>query len=104
MLSIILGFFLITSAYTGVIEAPQALMDFQQNPSEIEWKKIDTVHFEIIFPKEVEVQAQRVTHLLEAAYPLVTRSLEVAPPKLSLILQNQSTISNGFVTLAPRRS
>ena len=104
MLSIILGFFLITSAFTEVIKAPQALMDFQQNPSEIEWKKIDTVHFEIIFPKEVEVQAQRVTHLLEAAYPLVTRSLEVAPPKLSLILQNQSTISNGFVTLAPRRS
>jgi hypothetical protein len=88
----------------AVIEAPKAGINFEQNPSHLVWKKIDSEHFEVIFPAEVEEEAQRVTHLLEVAYPLVTRSLEVAPPKISLILQNQSTVSNGFVTLAPRRS
>jgi hypothetical protein len=79
-------------------------IDFNQNPNSIEWKKIDTTHFEIIFPLEVEQQAQRVAHLLEKAYDFVSRSMETYPPKISLILQNQSVNSNGFVTLAPRRS
>lgn len=88
----------------SVLEAPAIYADYEQNPSSIEWKKIDSLHFEIIFPAGVEKDAQRVAHLLETAYPLVTRSLEVAPARISLILQNQSTVSNGFVTLAPRRT
>lgn len=104
MLSILTSFFLVAFTFASVIEAPQVLIDFQQNPSPMVWKKIDSEHFEIIFSPETEADAQRVTHLLEMAYPLVSRSLEVQPEKISLILQNQSTISNGFVTLAPRRS
>lgn len=104
MLSFILGFLLLTLSFADVIEAPLAMYDFEQNPSSLEWKKIDSEHFEVIFPKEIEADAQRVTHMLEVAWPLVTRSLESQPPKISLILQNQSTISNGFVSLAPRRS
>ena len=91
-------------AHTAILEAPKVLIDYQQNPSEIEWRKIDTQHFEIIFPQDVEVKAQKVAHLLEKVYPFVSRSLEVLPPRISIILQNQSTISNAFVTLAPRRS
>ena len=79
-------------------------IDFEQNPNSLEWKKIDSEHFEIIFPQEVQAEAQKVAHLLEKAYPYVSRSLEVQPAKISLVLQNQSMQSNGFVTLAPRRS
>lgn len=104
MLTVILGLLFLSFTYADVIEAPAPYIDYQQNPSTMEWNKIETEHFEIIFHKDIEKQAQRVTHLLETAYPLVTRSLQVYPKKISLILQNQSTISNGFVTLAPRRS
>ena len=104
MLAVIFSLLLFSFSFAKVIEAPVPLVDFQQNPSVIEWSKIDTEHFEIIFPKGIEKHAQRVSHLLETAYPLVSRSLEVYPKKISLILQNQSTVSNGFVTLAPRRS
>lgn len=86
------------------IDAPIVAIDFQQNPTDIEWHHITTEHFDIIFPDELEGDAQRVAHLLEKAYPYVTRSLEVKPPRIPLILQNQSVQSNGFVTLAPRRS
>lgn len=88
----------------NVIEAPIIEADFAQNPSHIKWRVIETEHFDIIFPQEIEDEAQRVAHLLEKAYPYVTRSLEVEPPRIPLVLQNQSTNSNGFVTLAPRRS
>lgn len=92
------------SVHADVIEAPVNLIDFQQNPTQLNWQKIDTEHFELIFPHEATEIAQKVAHLLEKAYPYVTRSQEELPPKISLVLQNQSTQANGFVTLAPRRS
>lgn len=104
MLLFLTGLLLISFSFADVLESTPVLIDYEQNPTSIEWKAIDTKHFEIIFPKEVTAEAQRVAHLLEAAYPVVTRSLQVSPKKISIILQNQSTLSNGFVTLAPRRS
>lgn len=92
------------ASFVPVIESPYLEADYSQNPSHIEWKYISTSHFDIIFPGEVEREAQRVAHLLEKAYPFVSQSLESPPPKIPLVLQNQSVISNGFVTLAPRRS
>ena len=95
---------LVQAAFAQVIEAPLTAIDYQQNPSDIVWRHIVTEHFDIIFPEEIEAQGQRVAHLLEKAYPYVTRSMETLPPRIPLILQNQSVQSNGFVTLAPRRS
>lgn len=97
-------FFVVLDVRANVIEAPPIAVDFAQNPSHLEWRHIVTEHFDIIFPHDIEDEAQRVAHLLEKAYPYVTRSLETRPPRIPLILQNQSTTSNGFVTLAPRRS
>ncbi len=107
MLQFLLCLILSSSVFADVLEGPLNMVnpiDFEQNPTHIEWKKIETEHFEIIFPEEIEYSAQRVAHLVEKAYPYVARSLESLPPKIPLVLQNQSTQSNGFVTLAPRRS
>lgn len=96
--------FLSFRVISSPVEAPYLAPDYQQNPSQLKWKHIVSEHFDIIFPEGVEREALRVSELLEHAYPYVTRSLEVAPPRIPLILQNQSVVSNGFVTLAPRRS
>lgn len=103
-LLLVILFFVIFNVRATVIEAPAIGVDFAQNPSHLEWRHIVTEHFDIIFPSDIEDEAQRVAHILEKAYPYVTRSLEVRPPRIPLVLQNQSTTSNGFVTLAPRRS
>lgn len=103
MLSSIL-FLLLSFNVFAQVEAPVNPVDYEQNPPHLQWRKIDTEHFELIFPKEIEEDAQRVAHLLEKAYPFVAKSQGVLPPKIPLVLQNQSVISNGFVTLAPRRS
>lgn len=101
---LILVLLLIQVAFASVIEAPFLSFDFEQNPSDMNWRQITTEHFDVIFPEEIEEDAQKAAHLLEKAYPYVTRSLETKPHRIPLILQNQSVQSNGFVTLAPRRS
>lgn len=104
MASLFLIFFLGLPSLASVLEGPVLTPDYQQNPRAIEWRRILTKNFEIIFPAGIEEEAQRVSALLEKVYPYVSRSLEVRPPKIPLVLQNQSVQSNGFVTLAPRRS
>ncbi len=91
-------------SFADVIAPPLPLFDYDQNPSGMTWKQIETDHFQLIFPQEVEKEAQRVIHTLETVYPHVVRSLDKAPKKIPLVLQNQPTTSNGFVTLAPWRS
>lgn len=73
-----------------------------QNPPGIEWRVIETPHFEIIFPKEIENDAERVANTLEHVYPHVSKTLKTRPGRVSVILQNQLSESNGFMTFFPR--
>ncbi|BDD04167.1 hypothetical protein AUTU_16500 [Aureibacter tunicatorum] len=74
------------------------------NPSNLKWYRIKTDNFSVVFPKGFYFQANRVANNLEAIYLPVSSSLEVDPHHLTVILQNQGSISNGFVTMSPRRS
>lgn len=74
-----------------------------QNPN-LDWKKIDTDHYEITFPKELEQDGKRVADTLEKVYVPLSKTLKTAPTKITILLFNQSTASNAMVTLAPRRS
>ncbi|HXH30140.1 MAG TPA: hypothetical protein VNJ01_04955 [Bacteriovoracaceae bacterium] len=103
MFLIILTFFLCLPG-RAVIEAPYLAASADQNPSSIQWRHIVTEHFDVIFPEEIEQKARTAAYLLEKAYPYVAASLEVKPKKIPLVLQNQSIVSNGFVSLGPRRT
>ncbi|NBB28858.1 hypothetical protein [Cellulophaga sp. BC115SP] len=76
----------------------------QQNPPSVRWSKINTPHFRLIFPTTNTEEGQRLANVLETVYEPVSSSLGKNPRKISVLLQNQTTISNGFVTLLPRRS
>ncbi len=76
----------------------------QQNPSSLKWKEINSEHAKIVFPSELENQAQKVANLIDYLYPLETKTLTGKPKKLPLLIYNQSTISNGFVGMRPWRS
>lgn len=75
-----------------------------QNPPSVRWSKINTPHFRLIFPSTNAAEGQRLANVLETVYEPVSSSLGKKPRKISVLLQNQTTISNGFVTLLPRRS
>ena len=80
------------------------LFDSDQNPPTLKWQQINTPNFQIIYPTEFSTEAQRMANTLQNIISKVSQSLKVKPRKISIILQNQSTTSNGFVQLAPRRS
>ncbi len=82
----------------------QAQTTLPNLPPSIKWRQINTPHFKIILPQGFEIQGQRMANTLEHLYAPVSKSLNAEPRKISIILQNQHAVSNGFVTLGPRRS
>lgn len=74
------------------------------NPTTLRWYKVSTPHFNVLFPKGFEEQAMRMANTLEYIREPEAASMGVKPRPISVILQNQSSISNAFVALAPRRS
>jgi hypothetical protein len=76
----------------------------ENNPTGISWYQVNTPHFRVLFPEGFDGQAQRVANTLEYIHDAEAKSLGTSPRKISIILQNQSSVSNGFVSLLPRRS
>lgn len=98
-LGLLLGCFFTCSALGQEIG-----VGLEQNPARLRWQQIRTPHFQIIFPKGFDPEAQRMANTMEAVYEPVSASLDRRPRRLPLLLQNQTTVSNGFVTILPRRS
>ena len=84
--------------------AGQTLPVLDQNPASLHWYRLTTPHFRVLYPAGFDSTAQRTAHRLESLYEPSSASLERRPRTISVLLQNQTTNSNGFVTLYPRRS
>lgn len=93
------SFFLILSVTQG-----QEVFFEGQNPPGIEWKKIETPHYKIVFPFEIEEDAQHVANILESTRNAVSYSLNYYSPKVTVILHNNNLDSNAYVAIGPRRS
>lgn len=94
---------LLISSFTSFSALGQ-LADYGQNPPGLRWQEIETPHFKIMFPESVRVTARRTANVLEQLYQGGTGLLHPFPDKIPIVLQNQTVISNGFVTLAPWRA
>src|SRR5690606_1235180 len=68
-----------------------------------QWNQITTSNFQVIYPQGIDSVANLFANQLEYVYEFVAKSLGHQPSKISVLLHNQSTISNGFVTWAPKR-
>lgn len=80
------------------------LYNLGQNPSGTKWSQIKTDNFQLIFPNDFKDKAQELANLLNYANKKSRLTLKTKPKKISIILQNNTTVDNGFVTLAPKRS
>ncbi|MEO7962970.1 MAG: hypothetical protein ABIT38_03575, partial [Gemmatimonadaceae bacterium] len=78
--------------------------DAQQNPRGIDWRRIDTPHFSIIFPDSLGREAQRAATLLEGTYSPLRKTLVTRSGRVPVVLNNRSMTSNAFVSWAPRQS
>ncbi len=75
-----------------------------QNNPPLHWYQIDAPNFKIIYPKGFEEQANRMANTMEHIRKPEAASLGPEPKKIAMVMQNQSTTSNAFVTITPRRS
>jgi len=76
-----------------------------QYPPGMQWRRIRTAHFDIIYPSEIETDAQRCANALEALYAPLSESLGAALPRHSAILladQDVTRFSGGSIGLFPR--
>jgi hypothetical protein len=96
--------YLVSLLLFGCVLTAAAQDVLENNPPSVKWYKIKTPHFRILYPKGFEAEAQRVANTLEHIREPEAKSLGVEPRKISIVLQNQSAVSNGFVSMVPRRS
>ena len=79
-------------------------VNYGQNPPSLQWKHLNSAHFNLIFPVEISWKAEKLSQVLERVYEVENHSLPVKTQPISIILQTQPIESNAFVLLAPRRS
>src|SRR5690606_35052825 len=58
----------------------------------------------LIYPTELEKEAQRMTGTIAHIFPSDGASLGVKKTTLPILFQNRGVIANGFVQLAPKKS
>lgn len=93
--------FFIFSLITKILQAQYYVKG--QDPASIRWKEINSKHFQVLFPENYSKEGQRLTNILEYSFPHVSEQLDHQPAKIPVIVHNYSTISNGFVSWAPKR-
>ncbi len=81
----------------------QSTTVLENNPS-LKWYQINTPNFKIIYPKGFEEQANRMANTMEHIRTPEANTMGEEPRKISVVLQNQSSVSNAFVSITPRRS
>jgi len=80
------------------------VFDAYQNPFNVKWRQIKTSGFTIIYPTEMETEAQRMAGTIRYIFPLVGKSLGVKKANFPILLQDRGVVANGFVQLAPKKS
>ncbi len=77
---------------------------FGGNPPSIRWQQINTPRARIIFPQGLDSSAQRIANIINFMGTAIAPTIGFRQKKINVVLQNQTTISNGYVGLAPFRS
>jgi hypothetical protein len=77
---------------------------FGGNPSSLKWKQINTSASRVIFPEGLDSVAKRITNIISFINEPTENTIGKKSKKINIVLQNQTTISNGYVGLGPFRS
>lgn len=78
--------------------------EFGGNPASLKWRQINTDTARVIFSPGLEKQAARVVSLAALLQSSTQNTIGNKLKKVNIVLQNQTTIANGYVALAPFRS
>ena len=73
-------------------------------PPNIDWKQINTDTVRIIFPENLEQQALRLANAVHYLHQNAQDDIGDRTHKIDILINNQSTIANGTVSIAPWKS
>jgi hypothetical protein len=102
MMKYLFSLFLLAMALGGLQAQTQEVLN--NNPTGLRWYQVNTRDFRVLYPEGFEVQGQRIANTLQLLHDPEARTLGTKPRKVTVVLQNQSSVSNGFVTILPRHS
>ncbi|MFO8234530.1 MAG: hypothetical protein R6U04_03870 [Bacteroidales bacterium] len=85
------------------LDASAQYFNYGEDPASVKWREISTENFQIIYPESFSEEAVRVANILEISYEEVAYSLDHEPAKISVVIHNNTVVSNGFVAPAPHR-
>lgn len=74
------------------------------NPPSLKWQQIKTDKVQVIFPEGNDLQGQRVANMVHYLWERDHVSIGEKNQPVTILLQNQTVIPNGFVTVGPFRS
>lgn len=77
---------------------------FGGNPPSIKWQQINSDTVRVIFPAGMEAEAKRVADISHFLSRTTASSIGSELRKINIVLQDQTTVSNAYVGLAPWRS
>lgn len=77
---------------------------FGGDPASVKWNQINTKYSRVIFPRGLDSVANRITNIISYIKTPTERTIGNRSKKINIVLQNQTTVSNGYVNLGPFRS
>ncbi len=97
---------LVPGIWIGILflPAPCKAQVFGGNPPSLKWEQINTDTARVIFPVGLESEGERVASLVHYMNLHERKSIGTQEWKINIVLQNQTTLSNGYVEVAPFRS
>ncbi|MGF7077897.1 hypothetical protein [Mucilaginibacter sp. UYCu711] len=78
--------------------------EFGGNPPSLKWKQVNVPAAKVIFPAGMDSIATRVADIINRMDGATKPTIGFKQKQISIVLQNQTTISNAYVGLAPFRS
>ncbi len=77
---------------------------FGGTPPSVKWRQINNEQVRVIFPRGLDQQAMHIADISRYLDSNTNNTIGNSLRKISIVLQNQTTFSNGYVQLAPWRS
>lgn len=75
--------------------------NFGGNSPSIKWNQINTSKVKVIYPPGLDSQASRIANVLQLMDSSTTKTIGGKLRKWNIVLQNQTTIPNAYVRMAP---
>ncbi len=75
--------------------------NFGGNAPSLKWKQINTPKARVIFPAGLDSQANRIANVVLLMDSSTSKTIDGSQRKWNIVLQNQTTIPNAYVRMAP---